>query len=99
MATTDSAEETEASIFPFLSSTLPLPSTTERSRLDALQTKIVIVDFRSGEAVRSHPDLAPLLKQGWQIRSAAPRIVETAGASMMVVLTQPALTPFRRNLA
>ena len=56
----------------------------------------MLVDFRSGECVSQHPEIAPLLNEGWQIRSAVPRIVEAQGTKLFVVLSQatrPALTP------
>lgn len=54
------------------------------------QTKLTLVDFRSGESVSRHPELAPLIAEGWTVRSAVPRIVETDGPQLLVVLTKPA---------
>ena len=51
-------------------------------------TKLLLVDFRSGEAVAQHPEVAALLHQGWQIRSAVPRIVEAEGPKLLVILMQ-----------
>lgn len=51
-------------------------------------TKLLLVDFRSGEAVHQHPDIVPFLQQGWQIRSAVPRLVESKGTRLLVVLNQ-----------
>lgn len=50
--------------------------------------KLLLVDFRNGEPVRVHPDVAPLLNDGWSIRSAVPRIVEDEGTRLFVVLTR-----------
>jgi len=52
-------------------------------------TKILLVPFRNGEAVSKHPELASLLEEGWTIRSAVPRIVETEGTRLLVVLAKP----------
>jgi hypothetical protein len=52
-------------------------------------TKILLVPFRNGEAVNKHPDLASLLADGWSISSAVPRIVETEGTRLLVVLMKP----------
>lgn len=58
------------------------------SPLPEPKTKLLLVDFRNGEAVHQHPDVAPYLKQGWLIRSAVPRIVEGKGTRLLVVLSQ-----------
>ena len=50
--------------------------------------KLLLVDFRNGESVGAHPDVAPLLRDGWSIRSAVPRIVEEEGTRLFVVLTR-----------
>ena len=55
---------------------------------DAL-TKILLVQFRNGEAVDKHPELTSLLDDGWSIRSAVPRIVEAEGTKLLVVLARP----------
>ncbi len=52
-------------------------------------TKILLVQFRNGEAVDKHPELAELLDEGWTIRSAVPRIVESEGTKLLVVLARP----------
>lgn len=49
-------------------------------------TKILLVQFRNGEAVDRHPELRCLLDDGWSIRSAVPRIVEAEGTKLLVVL-------------
>jgi hypothetical protein len=58
----------------------------------------LLVDFRSGEAVRKHPEIEPLLSQGWRIKSAVPRLVEAKGTKLLVVLTPPAAR-WTENLA
>ena len=52
-------------------------------------TKILLVAFRNGEAVSKHPELAHLLADGWTVRSAVPRIVESEGTKLLVVLAKP----------
>lgn len=61
--------------------------------LAGAETKLLLLPFRSGEAVQQHPELAPLLAQGWRLKSAVPRIVEGDGLRLFVVLTQPQTLP------
>lgn len=61
--------------------------------------KLLLVDFRSGESVRKHPDVLPLLTQGWRIKSAVPRLVESKGTKLLVVLTPPVSSWREHNLA
>lgn len=56
-------------------------------------TKILLVEFRNGEAVTKHPELRSLLKDGWTVRSAVPRIVESEGTKLLVVLAKPGAKP------
>ena len=60
--------------------------------------KLLLVEFRSGEAVGLHPEVTPLLSQGWRVRSAVPRIVEGEGLKLLVSLTQSGVPPTRRAL-
>ena len=62
-----------------------LQSTTPKA--DA-PIKLLLVDFRSGESVCQHPDVKPMLSDGWSIRSAVPRLVEDEGTKLLVVLTR-----------
>lgn len=63
------------------------PSACRHSPLAAPGTvKLVLVDFRSGEAVQRHPDLQPWLEDGWMISSAAPRVVEGGRTKLLVTL-------------
>ena len=52
------------------------------------ESKLLLVDFRSGEAVDCHPDLVQHLRGGWRVHSAAPRIVATCETKLLVVLKQ-----------
>jgi hypothetical protein len=54
--------------------------------IDSPQTKLVLVDFHSGQAVRHHPDIQQYLNAGWRIKSAVPRVVEAEGTRLLVVL-------------
>lgn len=66
----------------------PLPIASERAAeasSGVYRTKLVMVPFRSGEAVIRHPDICPLLEDGWKIKSATPRIT-TEGTKLLVVL-------------
>lgn len=70
------------------------PSLLPESRL-----KLVLVPFRHGERVEAHPDLAPLLRQGWRVKSVAPRVVEGEGLKFLVVLHRPRLKRPRTSAA
>ncbi len=59
------------------------------SRPSKTLTKILLLPFRNGEAVNKHPELASFLNDGWTISSAVPRIVETEGTRLLVVLVKP----------
>lgn len=72
------------------------PSTTKLVRPN---TKLLLVDFRSGEAVSQHPEIQSYLQQGWRIKSAVPRLVEAGGTRLLVVLTQPNTSTSLRNSA
>lgn len=63
--------------------------TRRTSAADPTLTKILLVQFRNGEAVDRHPELQGLLDDGWSIRSAVPRIVEAEGTKLLVVLGKP----------
>ena len=72
-------------------STAPLTPTLAKitSRPSKTLTKIMLVPFRNGEAVNKHPDLADFLKDGWTVSSAVPRIVESEGTRLLVVMVKP----------
>ncbi len=59
------------------------------ARPDKALTKIMLVPFRNGEAVSKHPDLAAFLADGWTISSAVPRLVESEGTKLLVVMVKP----------
>lgn len=48
--------------------------------------KLLLIAFRSGEAVERHPDVQPWLEDGWTVRSAVPRVVESGATKLLVVL-------------
>lgn len=77
---------------PSLGHAAPAPSSASAT------TKLLLIDFRSGEAVAQHPDLRTFLKEGWRVKSAVPRLVETGGTKLFVVLTQDPL-PLHENAA
>lgn len=64
---------------------------------EAPGTKLMLVDFRSGETVSRHPEIQAYLRQGWRIKSAAPRLVESGGTKLLVVLTLTDANLRRRN--
>lgn len=74
------------------SSHSPVPSNTTKSQQPI---KLLLVDFRNGESVCAHPEVAPMLNDGWTIRSAVPRIVEDEGTRLLVVLTRHQKTTTR----
>lgn len=49
-------------------------------------SRVLVVEFRSGEAVQQHPELVPLIEDGWNVRSAVPRLVDGEGIRLLVVL-------------
>ena len=73
-------------------------STRSASARAADDARLLLVDFRNGEAVRDHPEIAPLLDEGWRIKSAVPRLVEAKGTRLLVVLAPPRAR-VGRNLA
>lgn len=54
------------------------------------EVKLLLVTFRSGEAVRQHPELQPWIEAGWSVRSAVPRVVESGDTKLLVILERPA---------
>lgn len=83
----ESSRERATPTRPFATAApVPLSATSTTARGDA---KLLLVDFRSGEAVREHPEVEPLLSEGWRIKSAVPRLVEAKGTKLLVVLTPP----------
>lgn len=73
-------------------STVPSPSITLNpltSRPTRTLTKILLVQFRNGEAVHKHPELQEYIEEGWSIRSAVPRLVESEGTKLLVVMAKP----------
>lgn len=67
------------------------PPAAHRSTREAPPTdvKLLLVAFRSGEAVDHHPALKPWLEKNWRVRSAVPRIVENGATKLLVVLERP----------
>lgn len=55
-------------------------------------TRVMIVDFRSGEAVVRHPDLEDLLKDGWFVQSAVPHVADADEVRLLVVMSRSAAT-------
>jgi hypothetical protein len=58
-----------------------------------LLTKIMLVQFRNDETISRHPELQSFLEEGWSIRSAVPRIVESEGTKLLVVMAKPESGP------
>lgn len=79
----------EASV-PEADLTPPIPTLTNiTSRPTRTLTKIMLVNFRNGEAVNKHPELEQFLQDGWSVRSAVPRLVESEGTKLLVVMAKP----------
>ena len=57
------------------------------SGAEAPHTKLLMVNFRSGETICTHPAVEPLLGEGWHVQSAAPRVTPE-GTKLLVVLTR-----------
>lgn len=70
--------------------TPPISTLTDfKTRPTRTLTKILLVDFRNGEAVSKHPELQNFIADGWSIRSAVPRLVEAEGTKLLVVMARP----------
>lgn len=54
--------------------------------------KIFVVEFRSGEAVNRHPELAPLISDGWEIESAVPDVADEGVKLLVVMIRSSALS-------
>lgn len=68
---------------------IPHQPTTFNS-FGSASSRVLLADFRCGEAVEQHPDVLPLLNEGWAIKSAVPRLVEGEGVKLLVVLHRAA---------
>lgn len=79
-----SSPEPAAARLPAAPEAFEAPS-VQAAPATAYRTKLVMVPFRSGEAVGRHPDVLPLLEAGWKVKSAAPRVT-TEGTKLLVVL-------------
>lgn len=57
---------------------------------DASRVRLLRIDFQPDTSIANHPEVAPLLRDGWHIRSKTPRLVEREGVQLFIVLTRPA---------
>ena len=80
---------TNRSPLPEKSEALSPPTVAVVPGPKAERVKILLLDFRSGEAIDRHPDLALYLKDGATIKSAEPRISESGTPKLLVVLVLP----------
>jgi hypothetical protein len=78
-------QSTTASRKPRPSTSVPAVGQAARSGPET-GVKLLLVTFRSGEAVERHPDVEPWLESGWTVRSAVPRVVESGATKLLVVL-------------
>lgn len=62
------------------------PARSASSSAEHATVKILLVDAPSEQTVSQHPEIAARLANGWTIRRADPRVVETDGAKWLVVL-------------
>lgn len=56
---------------------------------DRSEMKLLLVSAPTQQKVALHPEIAPQLALGWNVRSAARRVVEDDGAKWLVVLERP----------
>ncbi len=56
------------------------------------ETTLRLIDAPGRDELDGHPELQPLLTDGWTVRRVAPRIVEGDGAQFLVVLERPVRT-------
>lgn len=83
-------EASREAISPDAELTPPITTLTNfNSRPARTLTKILLVNFRNGEAVGKHPELQQYISDGWSIRSAVPRLVESEGTKLLVVMAKP----------
>lgn len=68
----------------------PKLNTNTTLKIGSASSRVMLVDFRSGEPVQRHPEIVPLLVDGWMIKSAVPRLVENQGLKLLVVLKRSA---------
>lgn len=61
--------------------------------------KLLLVEFRSGEAVERHPSVESWVEDGWEVRSAVPRVVESGETKLLVVLEKKAASGKRSPLS
>lgn len=78
-------------------SAMPGSAPRREARPSSPRTQLLLIDAADAADVALHPDVAPLLQQGWQIRSATPRLVEAQGTRLLVVLRRPDRVPERSS--
>jgi|GEM_PF-4550942 len=54
------------------------------------ESRVLMVDFRSGEAVIRHPQLRVLIEGGWSVESAVPYCEDADDVKLLVVLRRKA---------
>lgn len=64
----------------------------ERPSWEKANVRFLLIERGQDEDVRDHPEVAPLLEEGWQIESIQPRVVEE-GSRLLVLLHRPATQP------
>lgn len=56
----------------------------------ASPVKLLLIEAHGDARIAQHPDVAPWLERGWQVKSVTPRVIEALGPRQLVVLTPPA---------
>lgn len=52
------------------------------------QSRVLSVEFRCGEAVHLHPRIEPMLREGWTLTRAAPKLVD-GSVRLIVTMRRP----------
>lgn len=53
------------------------------------QPKLMLIDLPHGTSIDAHPEVAPLLREGWRVKSVDPRIGRRGEARHLAVLLPP----------
>lgn len=61
----------------------------EEPSWDELSVRFLLIQRGQAEDAGAHPEVAPLLQEGWKIGSIQPRVVEGKGSRLLVLLHRP----------
>lgn len=58
----------------------------ERPSWEELNVRFLLIERGQNEDVGAHPEVVPLLQEGWEIGSVQPRVLEGKGSRLLVLL-------------